>query len=144
MGQIHFQAGPLKNDMFSHAVSVGHGAHIVFLGVVRDHNHGKIVKSLHYDIFEPLARKSLEEICHEAKRKWGEQLIIRFCHAYGEIKVGETSVCISVQSHHRRAAFEACQYIIDEMKQRAPIWKKEVYESGESEWTQGHGLCEHA
>ena len=131
--QIGFKGVNLPSD---------HGAHSQFMGVVRDHNHGKKVLKVEYDAFIPLAEKELKDICHEAEKKWGP-LNVYVHHRLGELFVGDASVIISVSSPHRNEAFEASRYVIEELKKRVPIWKKETYEDGESEWLKGHALCQH-
>lgn len=118
-----------------------HGACDLFSGAVRVLNHGKQVVSVSYDAFVPLAEKTLHEICTEAAERFGEDLAIRVRHRTGELKVGEVSVAIIVHARHRGEAFNACRYVIEELKTRVPIWKKERYTDGETSWLRGHALC---
>lgn len=118
-----------------------HGAETLFLGVVRDFNHGRRVVAVSYDAFPPLAEKTLLEICLEAQRKWGSDLRICVLHRTGRLGIGEASVVVAVGSCHRTEAFEASRYVIEELKVRVPIWKREHYEDGETEWLRGHALC---
>lgn len=120
-----------------------HGGEVVFRGLVRNTNHGRRVQALSYDSFVPLAEQTLREICKEAQGKWGEDLEFAVIHRTGRLEIGDCAVVAAVSSKHRQEAFEACQYVIEELKVRAPIWKKEHYEDGESEWLQGHALCGH-
>lgn len=119
------------------------GAQTLFLGVVRDRNLGRNVEAVSYDAFEPLAEATLREICEEARTKWGEGIRLAVFHRTGRLGVGETSVAIAVGSPHRDEGYRASRYVIEELKKRAPIWKKEHYEDGESEWLKGHALCQH-
>jgi molybdopterin synthase catalytic subunit len=119
------------------------GAHVLFMGEVRSLNHGKRVVAVAYDAFVPLAEKCLREISEEAIARWGEGLEILILHRTGRLEVGEASVLISVRSPHRAEGYEASRYLIEELKKRAPIWKKEFYENGETEWLKGHALCAH-
>jgi molybdopterin synthase catalytic subunit len=120
----------------------GHGAEILFLGVVRDINLGRSVTAVAYDAFPPLAEKTLATIASEAKEKWGDLQIAIF-HRTGKLSVGEVSLAIAVSSKHRDESYQASRYVIEEIKERAPIWKKEFYTDGESEWLKGHALCQH-
>jgi molybdopterin synthase catalytic subunit len=120
------------------------GAELVFSGVVRSRNHGKKVVAVSYDAFEPLALATFKEICDEARTRWGQTLRIALVHRTGRLEAGETSVIIAVASPHRAEAYEASRYVIENLKTRAPIWKKETYEDGESDWLQGHALCQHS
>lgn len=121
----------------------GHGAEIIFLGVVRDINHGRNVVSVAYDAFPPLAEKTLTEIASEAKEKWGREMQIVILHRTGILKVGEVSLAIAVSSRHRDESYQASRYVIEQIKDRAPIWKKETYSDGETKWLKGHALCQH-
>jgi adenylyltransferase/sulfurtransferase len=120
-----------------------HGAQTVFTGVVRENNHGRKVVSVSYDAFIPLAEATLREIVSEARKKWGEALLFKVVHRTGCLEVGEVSVLIAVSSPHRDEAYQASRYVIEQIKVRAPIWKKETYTDGESEWLKGHALCSH-
>lgn len=125
------------------SVDSGHGASIHFTGAVRDHNHGKKVLAVSYDAYLPLARKELTSICSEAIAKWGETLRIAVTHRIGRLEVGDVSIVITVSAAHRDEAYLASRYIIEEIKVRVPIWKKEHYEQGETQWLRGHALCGH-
>lgn len=111
------------------------GAVAVFYGVVRDHSRGRRTTHLEYEAYAPMAEKVMEEIAAEARERWdvGEVAVV---HRIGRLEVGEISVAIAVGSEHRAAGLEAVGYIIDGIKRRAPIWKKEVGEDG-SRWVEG-------
>ncbi|HLI33843.1 MAG TPA: molybdenum cofactor biosynthesis protein MoaE [Terriglobia bacterium] len=111
------------------------GAVVVFEGIVRNHSQGRKTLYLEYEAYEPMAIRMMEEIGREAKQKFAVDHI-GMIHRIGRIEIGETSVAIIVTSAHRRAAFEACHYAIDELKRRVPIWKKEYFEDG-SAWADG-------
>ena len=116
----------------------GIGARSVFEGTVRDTNDGHDVKKLEYECYESLAIKEGNKILGEAIEKFG--LIDAFCiHRIGTLEVGETAVIVVATSGHRNEAFKGCRYIIDEVKSRVPIWKKEYYQDGETEWLKGAG-----
>lgn len=111
------------------------GAVVVFEGIVRNHSRGRKALFLEYEAYEPMALRVMEEIRAEAKRKFPIARVT-VIHRTGRLEIGETSVAIIVTSAHRSAAFEACRYVIDELKQRVPIWKKEYFEDG-SAWAEG-------
>ena len=109
------------------------GACVVFEGLVRNHNEGRQVSRLAYEVYQPLAVKEGEAIMHEATQRFdiGHALAI---HREGELALSDAAVVVGVSSAHRGAAFDACRYIIDEIKHRLPIWKKEYYADGTTEW----------
>lgn len=119
-----------------------HGAQISFLGRVRNLNLGRQVKGIEYEAFAPLAEQNFVEFCQEAKKIWGDDLHITIAHRVGYLEIGEISVAIIVSACHRAEAYEASRYIIEELKHRAPIWKKEFYTDGASDWVKGHALCQ--
>lgn len=115
--------------------SPGDGAVVVFEGIVRNHSGGRKTLYLEYEAYEPMAIRMMEEIGVEVKQKFPIDAV-GMIHRTGRLEIGETSVAIIVTSAHRHAAFEACHYAIDELKRRAPIWKKEYFEDG-SAWAEG-------
>lgn len=119
------------------------GAGALFLGAVRNRNQGRDVKGVSYDVFAPLAEQSFTEICKEAQGKWGPDLRLYVVHGKGHLPVGGLSIIIAAGSPHRDEAFRACRYVIEEIKNRSPVWKQEHYTDGDSEWVQGHALCQH-
>ncbi|MBC7466979.1 MAG: molybdenum cofactor biosynthesis protein MoaE [Bdellovibrio sp.] len=119
-----------------------HGAQIIFSGAVRNHNEGKKVLAVSYDAHQVLAKNIFQQISEEAQNKWGPDLSIYLVHRLGRLEVGEVSVVIIVSSRHRDASFQGSRYLIEQLKIRAPIWKKEHYAEGDSEWLQGHALGE--
>lgn len=116
------------------------GATSYFFGTVRNNNCGKTVLSIYYDTFKPLTEAILKEICDGVKKKLGENLKIFLVHRIGNIRVGEISIAIGVSSPRRKEAISAVTEILEELKIRAPIWKREFYEKGESNWVEGHAL----
>lgn len=122
---------------------MNHGAKLVFTGVVRSANHGRQVVAIEYDIFKPLLDTVFQEIKQEAKDQWGQDLEIAIEHKSGRLEPGQTSVAIAVSSKHRDESYQASRYIIEQIKKRAPIWKKEFYADGETQWLAGHALCQH-
>ncbi len=113
------------------------GAVVMFEGVVRNRSHGRTVLYLEYEAYEPMAVRKMEEIGREAKHKFPIDRV-GMVHRLGRLAIGETSVAIVVTSAHRKAAFEACQFAIDCLKQVVPIWKKEYFADG-SVWAEGEG-----
>lgn len=109
------------------------GALVVFEGWVRNHNEGKQVSSLEYQVYEALAVKEGAKILHEAKHKFNLHHIV-CVHRFGHLKLGEAAVWIGATATHRDDAFKASRYVIDEIKLRLPIWKKEHYVSQEPKW----------
>ena len=109
------------------------GARIVFEGVVRDNNEGQAVESLEYEAMEPLACKEGSRILEEARSRY-PLLDVECVHRIGHLQVGDLAIRVTVVAGHRREAFEACQYIVDEVKSRVPIWKKEHYATGKAGW----------
>lgn len=132
------------NDVFEFASDFGHGAQNFFFGSVRSENRGREVVAVGYDAAIPLAEKVLYEIACEVRTQWGESLRVCVLHRVGKLTVGEMSVAIGVSSTHREESYRASRYIIEEIKKRVPIWKKEFYSDGETEWLKGHALCQHA
>ncbi|MBC7401046.1 MAG: molybdenum cofactor biosynthesis protein MoaE [Mucilaginibacter sp.] len=108
----------------------------VFIGTVRNATKGKAVLRLAFEAYEKMAIKELEKIAQQALDKWPVQKIL-IHHRTGVLQVGEIPVIIAVATAHRDAAFDACRYIIDTLKQTVPIWKKEIFEDGEV-WVAAH------
>ncbi|MEK6746164.1 MAG: molybdenum cofactor biosynthesis protein MoaE [Pseudomonadota bacterium] len=119
------------------------GALNMFIGKVRNHNMGKAVNAVSYDVFAPLACNVFHELCAEAKAQFGERLRLYIEHYKGRLTIGGISVIIAVGSPHRDESFKACRYLIEQLKIRAPVWKQEHYVDGDSEWVKGHALCGH-
>lgn len=119
------------------------GAQVVFAGTIRKHNRGRPVTGLSYDVFEPLALTLMQELIEEARTQWGQDLSILIRQRIGHLQVGEIGILIIVSSPHRDEAYLASRYLIEGIKHKIPIWKKEFYEDGESDWLEGHSLCGH-
>src|SRR5579863_2774769 len=109
------------------------GGYTSFEGLVRNHNEGLSVRHLEYEAFEPLAVKEGERIVAEAIQRFGIEHAA-CVHRIGDLAIGEMVVWVGAAARHRDEAFVACRYIIDEVKHRVPIWKKEHYENGDSGW----------
>lgn len=113
------------------------GALLLFLGVVRNHNEGREVAGLEYEAYEEMGEAVLEEIAREAQEGCGSDRIL-VQHRVGVLEVGGVSTVIAVATPHRAEAYEASRYIIEEIKKRLPVWKKENYVEGDSQWVVGH------
>jgi molybdopterin synthase catalytic subunit len=109
------------------------GAVVTFAGIVRDNFGGRATAYLEYEAFEPMAVAVLEQLAAEARAQWKTGLIAIY-HRVGRLEIGETAVLIVVAAPHRHEAFEAAEQIMDRIKQVAPIWKREVWADGASEW----------
>ena len=123
-------------ELLRSVASPSDGAVLLFWGIVRNQNEGRAVTGLEYEAYAEMAEHKLGEIIHEARSRWavGE---ISAVHRIGTLAIGEASVGIAVASPHRAEAYEASRYIIEELKQRVPIWKREHYVEGPSEWLGG-------
>jgi molybdopterin synthase catalytic subunit len=109
------------------------GALVVFEGWVRDHNEGQAVGSLSYEAAAALCGAEANKIIVEVRQRW-DVTGIRCVHRVGHLRIGEVAVWVGVTAGHRDAAFAACRYVIDEVKARLPIWKKEHYADGRDRW----------
>jgi len=109
------------------------GACLLFLGVVRNHNEGKAVSGLEYEAYEGMAERTLSDIAAETSHRFGTDRIM-VLHRIGALRIGEVSTAIAVATPHREEAYRASRYVIEELKQRLPVWKREQYEGGESRW----------
>ncbi len=117
--------------------SVSDGALLTFIGRVRDKSRDKEVTYIEYDIYEEMAGKELEKIANESLREWPITDCI-IVHRYGRVDLGEAAIMIAVSSPHRDESFQALRYIIDTIKKRVPIWKKEHFKDG-SMWQSESG-----
>jgi len=113
--------------------NLGAGGYVSFEGWVRDHNEGQEVTRLEYEAFEELAVKEGDRIVDEALRRFPVARALCI-HRVGALGLGDMAVWVGVSSEHRGEAFDACRFIIDEVKHRVPIWKKEHYRNGDSGW----------
>lgn len=111
------------------------GAVVTFEGRVRGTSQGRKVEHLFYEAYAPMAERELQRLVEEARKRW-ELTHVVILHRTGRLAVGDCSVFIGVSAPHRDAAFQACRYLIDTLKVRAPIWKKEVFQDG-SVWVEG-------
>jgi molybdopterin synthase catalytic subunit len=128
---------PIEPHALEEIVRAGDGGVVTFLGVVREEaDDGRRVCGLWYEAYERMARREFEAIASEARDRFGD-VRMAIVHRIGELGVGEISVAVLAAAAHRDAAFEACRYAIDQLKRRAPIWKKERYADGAAQWRAG-------
>jgi len=127
--QIPLEKIDLKKDFPSPQT----GALVTFEGLVRNHNDKRKVVALEYEASERLAQKEAQKILAEVQKKF-DVLKVKCIHRLGKLTIGEMAVWIGVSAAHRSQAFAACRYVIDEIKSRLPIWKKEYYENDSSGW----------
>lgn len=106
------------------------GAVVTFLGTTRDHNEGRRVLQLEYEAYPAMAVAEMRKIGAAARERWPVEAIA-IVHRLGVVPIGEASVVIAVAAAHRKAAFEACHFAIDRLKEVVPIWKKEHFDGGE-------------
>lgn len=111
------------------------GAIVTLDGFVRRFTKGRETEYLVYEAYPPMALKEMEKLIQKARGQFAIETV-GIVHRLGKLEIGETSVVISVAAPHRRAAFEACEWLITELKKTVPIWKKEVYADGEV-WVEG-------
>jgi molybdopterin synthase catalytic subunit len=112
----------------------GDGAAVTFLGIVRSRaDDGRPVTGLAYEAFELMAIGEFQTIASEVRERFGD-VTLAIVHRIGELRVGEVAVAVFAGGVHRGAAFDACEYALDEVKRRAPIWKKEHYADGAAQW----------
>ena len=114
------------------------GAVSTFIGYVRNSNNNEIVNSINIEVYKEMANKSLEDICKKIHAKWKiiDTLII---HRFGKLDIGEKIVLVATFSIHRKESFDACNFIMDYLKQDAPFWKKEFY-NDEYKWLKNTSL----
>jgi len=118
------------NDLVKRASD---GAVVTFDGIVRDNFDGRSVRALEYEAYAEMAEKKMADIGTEVQRKFdvGE---IAMMHRLGHLEIGESSIVIAVAAAHRHAAFEACAYAMDRVKEDVPVWKKEFFADGDDHW----------
>lgn len=108
------------------------GGTAVFLGQVRNHHEGRAVLRLEYSAYVEMAEAECDRIVSEAAARWPAAVALR--HRVGALGIGDTAVIVAAASAHREAAFAACRYVIEEVKRRVPIWKREFYADGAVVW----------
>ncbi|MDI1252145.1 molybdenum cofactor biosynthesis protein MoaE [Thermomonas sp.] len=120
----------------------GFGGITMFVGRIRDLNHGHRVTGISYDMYRPLALARFAEIAAQATRDAGPALKLYIAHAVGRLEVGDVAVVVAAGTPHRDEAFRACRAAIEAVKHATPIWKQEHFEDGDSAWSEGCSLCD--
>lgn len=120
-------------DYVSHPAA---GGIDVFIGTVRDHTNGKTVVRLDFEAYDKMAISEMRKIAEQIVERWPTHRV-SIHHRVGSLQIGDIAVVIAVSTPHRKAAFEACQYAINTLKETVPIWKKEIFEDGEV-WVAAH------
>ena len=122
--------------LLADSVSAEDGAALLFWGVVRNKNDGRPVAHLEYHAYAEMAERVMQRIAEEAVSRFGVSEV-RVVHRVGRLEIGDASVAISVASPHRAEAYEASRYVIEELKKRVPVWKREGYIDGDTDWVAG-------
>ncbi|MDA0684958.1 MAG: molybdenum cofactor biosynthesis protein MoaE [Bacteroidetes bacterium] len=131
---IDISAEPISPDKVWSYLAASEGGGInIFVGATRRLTQGRVTVRLAYEAHESMALKEMASLAESAASKW-DVLRIAILHRTGEVSVSEPSVIIGVASSHRAEAFAASRFLIDELKISVPIWKKEIYEDGETQW----------
>lgn len=128
-------------EVYQLAENPANGAIVIMSGTVRQQTEGKPVLSLEYQAYEPMSLAIFRQIAAHIRQQWQEVNPVIIHHRTGKLAVGEMSVLVAVGSPHRQEAFAACCYAIDTLKHQAPIWKKEYWADGSSNWV-SIGACE--
>ena len=133
-GVLDIVREPIDPRRLEASVRPQDGAAVTFFGRVRGYaEDARAIAALSYESYESMAREELGAIAREVRERFGD-VMLAIVHRVGDLLPGEISVGIVASAAHRAAAFEACRYAIEEVKRRAPIWKKERYADGESAW----------
>ena len=120
------------------------GAVLTFSGTVRNHHMGRKVIKLAYEAYDGMAESEMRKVVERAREQWPDVKKVQVVHRFGEMPVGTSSIYITVATPHRPEGFEALRYIIDQIKRDVPIWKKEFYQDGETDWLHPEdGCCGH-
>lgn len=137
MTQAWLTGEPIRvEEIVERVRATSDGAVLLFLGVVRDHHEGRKVEGIEYEAYQEMAASVLAAIAGEAGELVGTDRIA-VVHRTGELRVGEVSLAIAVGTPHRDEAYRASRYIIEEVKKRLPVWKKERFAGGETAWVEG-------
>lgn len=141
--RFEISAMPLTPEIYKKSLTnPSCGGFVSFEGWVRDFNENKDVTHLEYEAYPALAKNEAVKILQEAHEKFGIKNAL-CVHRVGDLAIGEIAVWVGVVGVHRGEAFKACEYIINELKVRVPIWKKEHYSNGNSGWVECHECKRH-
>jgi molybdopterin synthase catalytic subunit len=121
------------HQILEEVAAIASGASLLFVGTVRDSNDGRDVTGIEYTAYEAMAERELEVIVREAHARTPD-IRVALVHRLGTLALGDVSVAIAVSHAHRAPALEATRYLIEELKRRVPIWKREHYVDGTREW----------
>ncbi len=129
----HLTTEPIDpTALIASVTALDRGGIAMFLGVVRDHHAGHAVSELEYSAYEPMAERVAEAIVAEAQTRWPVRIGLR--HRLGRLAIGDVAVAVTAGGGHRDEAFAACRHVIEEVKRRLPIWKRERYADGTEAW----------
>jgi molybdopterin synthase catalytic subunit len=130
---------PLRpDDLIREIGRAEHGGTALFLGTVRSLQDGRPVRGIEYTAYEAMAEAVCRAIVVEAETRWPVRVALR--HRLGELVVGDDAVAIAASGGHREEAFAACRYVIEEVKRRVPIWKRERFADGSEEWVEPRSI----
>lgn len=131
------QDTPLTQDCFDSIQCFPEcGAIGIFIGTVRNHHEGKMVKALKYTSYAPVSEKMIRQIEHEIQQKYAVSYV-RVIHRIGALEIGEKAIIALAYAAHRREAFAACEEAIERVKHEVPVWKEEFYQDGSSQYVEG-------
>lgn len=134
---VQITADPIQvSELLASVGSPEDGATLLFTGIVRNHSEGQPVTAVQYEAYRGMAEQVLREIAQEASDRLGTDRLA-VVHRVGDLRVGDVSVAIAVSSPHRAESFAACRYVIEEIKVRLPVWKRERFLGGETRWAPG-------
>ena len=133
---VYLSDAPLHlGELLASVQSPERGAVACFLGTVRNHHGGREVLRLEYSAYGPMVEAECARIVAEVESRWQVAVAVR--HRIGQLEIGDAAVAVAAASAHRDEAFVACRHVIEELKRRVPIWKREVYVDGTVEWVGG-------
>jgi molybdopterin synthase catalytic subunit len=135
---VYLTESPLElGELLAPVQSPERGAVACFLGTVRNHHGGRAVLRLEYSAYAPMVESECARIVAEAESRW--QVAVALRHRIGRLEIGDAAVAVVAASAHRDEAFVACRHVIEELKRRVPIWKREVFADGTVEWVDATG-----
>ncbi len=130
---MYLTRSPIQlGSLIAEVAAPDRGGIATFLGTVRDHHGGRAVRALSYSAYEPMAEAVSVEIVAEATARWPVRVALQ--HRLGDLTLGDVAVAVAVAGGHRDEVFAACRYVIEELKRRVPIWKREIFADGTTEW----------
>jgi len=136
----HLTTEPLRLDrLVAEVLSPERGGVATFIGVVRNHHDGRSVVRLEYSAYDAMAEAECQRIVAEAEERWPVRVAVE--HRIGKLEVGDAAVMVAAAAAHRAQAFEACRYVIEELKRRVPVWKREHFRDGSTVWVEPAGAA---